>query len=311
MRIITDAEVGSVLDLRTTTDQLDRAFADLGHRRAASTLRVRAVTDGAMASALAAAWPEGGVTGGKVYATKDGVFTFVVVVFDLGGRLLAVMDGDSLTRIRTAAGTGVALRRLLPTPPAIATVIGTGRQCNGHLELIANELPDVSEVRVVGRRPDPLAAAVQHATQLGLPVVGVADADAGVSGAGLVITLTASREPLFDASHLADGAVVCALGATKPDRQELGPDVLGRAHTVVVDSLEGSRIECGDLIAAEAAGTFAWRDALELADVVADPALVGDRPSTGITVFESQGVALQDIAAAAIVVDRLAAPDRV
>ena len=305
MRVITDAEVGAVLDLATTTDWLERALGDLGRQRAASSIRVRATTGGAMASALAAAWPDGGVTGGKVYATKDGVLTFLVAVFDLDGRLLAVMEGDTLTRIRTAAGTGVALRHLLARPPEVVTVIGTGRQCRQHLELVAAELPGVGEVRIVGRRPGPRDTAVRAAVELELPAVGMADPVEAVQDAGVVITLTSASRPLFPGDRLPDGALVCALGATKHDRQELGPDTVARAGTVVVDSLEGSRTECGDLIAAAAAGSFRWDDALELAPVVADPALVAGRTGHDVVLFESQGIALQDIVAAAIVVERI------
>lgn len=308
MRVITNAEVQAVLDVPTTTDWLERALADLGERRAASTVRVRAEAPAGMASALAAAWPDGGVTGGKVYATKDGVFTFLVAVFDLDGRLLAVMEGDTLTRIRTAAGTGVAVRHLVSRPPEVVTVIGTGRQCRQHVELIRAELPDVTEVRVVGRRAGPRDAVVRAALEAGLPAVGLADPAVAVRDAGLVITVTSAREPLFPADALAAGALVCALGATKHDQREIGADTVARAGPVVVDSLEGSRVECGDLIAAAKTGVFLWDDALELAEVVAHPDLVAGRDDGAVVLFESQGMALQDVVAAAIVVDQLGTP---
>lgn len=304
MRLITDAEVTSVLDVRSVTDRLDRALGDLGRGRAASTVRVRATADGAMASALAAAWPAGGVTGGKLYATETGVFTFVVAVFDLEGTLLGIMEGDSLTRIRTAAGTGVAMRRLLRETPRIATVIGTGRQCAGHLELLADEFPGLAEVRIVGRRPGPLEAAYRHGTSLGLRVVTSVDAAAAVEDSDVILTMTSARAPLFPADRVQPGALVCALGSTKADRSEVDPAIAARADVIVVDSFDGARRECGDLIAAERAGHFAWEDVIELASVIADPQLLAQRTADGITLFESQGIALQDVVAGAIVVER-------
>ena len=303
MRILSDAEVAAVLDLRRVTDALEHALRDLGHGRAASTVRVRAAADGSMASALAAIWPAGGVAGGKLYATTKHGFSFVVTLFDLDGRLLGVMEAGSLTRVRTAAGTGVAIRHLLSGRPEVVTIVGTGQQGRSHVELVANELPDVAELRIVGRRPEARDALVRYASERGLAATAVAEPATAVRDAGLVITVTAARDPLFPADSLADGALICALGATKADRQEIGSDVVERAHTVVVDSLEGSLTECGDLIAAAEAGVLAWDDVIELAELVADHVRVEGAPNAGVTLYESQGIALQDVVAAALVVE--------
>lgn len=302
MQIITDDEVVARLDPAMLTQALESALVDLAEGRAASTMRVRASADGAMASALAAAWPAGGITGGKLYATRDGVFTFVTVLFDLAGRALALIEGDQLTRLRTAASTALAIRHLLPAPTRTVTVIGTGRQCPGHLDMLARELPDIDELRLVGVVPAELEAAAAHAARLGLPVVTSSDPAEAVTGAGLVLTLTSSRQPLFPASALADQTLICALGSTKADRVELGPDVVGRADRIITDGPDGARVECGDLLAAVAAGTCTWEQVEDLAVALADRVHGRAPRPTGVVLFESQGIALQDVVAGGLVV---------
>lgn len=129
---LSDEDVAGLLELGELTDATERAFRQLADGTASSTVRVRAAAGGAMASAMAAALPVEGVTGGKLYATVDGRFTFVIVLFDLDGRMIASLDGDALTRLRTAAGTAVAVRHLAPPGVRVAALFGTGRQVVGH-----------------------------------------------------------------------------------------------------------------------------------------------------------------------------------
>lgn len=302
MRVIDEAQVASVLTLAELTDALQAALEQLGRAEAATTVRVRAASNGAMASALAAVWPSGGVAGGKVYATHAGSFTFLVAMFDLQGRALAVLEGDQLTRMRTAAGTAVAIRHLASGPVRIATVVGVGRQGPGHLDVLAQECPDIAEVRIVGRRAASVEGMLAHGRALGLPVRTLTDADEAVADAELVITLTSAAAPVFSGAALREDALVCAIGATKADRREVDGVTVQRAAAVVVDSLEGAPQECGDLIQAVEEGVFEWEQMLDLATVLADPSGL---PPGGLRLFESQGIALQDVVAGAVVLRHL------
>ena len=297
---LTDDDVARLVDLPSLTDATERALRALADGTAASTVRVRASAQGAMASAMAAALPGEGVTGAKVYATVEGRFTFLIVLFDLAGRIVATVDGDALTRLRTAAGTAVAVRHLAPPAAEVAALFGTGRQSAGHARMLASELP-IDELRVVGRSRAATDELVAQLVADGLPARAVDDPAAAVAGAGVVVTVTASDVALFPGAALPDDVLVAAVGATKATRRELDAETVARADLVVVDSLEGSRSECGDLIQAEAEGAFTWDRTVELADVVAGrvPA-----PRPGRVVFESQGIALQDVAGAALAARR-------
>ena len=110
-----------------------------------------------------------------------------------------------------------------------------------------------------------------------------------------------TNEGYYSTVAIADHALVCGVGATKPQRCELDPELFGRAAGIITDSLAGAPDECGDLIHAVDAGIVAWADVLDLADVLAGRVHVGRAGPDGPVVFETQGVAIQDVVAAALV----------
>lgn len=292
-----DDTISGLLDLGSVTDAVRDAFAAWGTGAAATTARVRAATGGAMASAMAAVVPP--FSGGKVYATHGGDFTFVNVLFDERGRLLCTLDGDALTRLRTPAGCAVAVRALAAPGAATAAVLGSGRQAWPHIEMLLAELPAMTGLAVHARRPEAAAELVDRARAAGAPARVAVSADDAVAGADVIVTVTRAAQPLFAADAVADRALICAVGATKADRCEIPPGLVARCGAVVCDDVNGSRTECGDLLRAEAAGCFDWRDAVELHAVAAGRADVA-RAGTAPVLFETQGVALQDVAAAAL-----------
>jgi ornithine cyclodeaminase len=120
-----------------------------------------------------------------------------------------------------------------------------------------------------------------------------------VAGAQIVVTVTAAYEPLFPAAAIDDAALICAVGATKHDRAEIEPALVARSAAVVCDDVTGSRVECGDLIRAAAAGSFDWSAAVELHAIAAGTTTV-PRPTDAPVLFETQGVAIQDVAVCAL-----------
>ncbi|HET9602622.1 MAG TPA: hypothetical protein VFP08_13580 [Acidimicrobiales bacterium] len=291
----------ALLDLPSVTTCVDDAFRAWGSGQAATTQRVRAtVENGAesgMASAMAAVVPP--FCGGKVYATKDGVFSFINVLFDIDGRLLCTLDGDALTRLRTPAASALAIRHLAADGVEVAALVGAGRQAWYHLEMLRDELPTLASVRVHARRPEAAAALVHRAQEAGIPAFLAPTAAAAVDGAEVVVTATPATAPLFPASVVGDRALLCAVGSTKAGRCEIGPEVIERCVAVVADDVVGSMSECGDLIQAARQGRFDWVRAIELNAVVAGRVAV-TRAGNGPVLFETQGVALQDVAAAGL-----------
>lgn len=295
-----DQTIDSLLDMPAVIEVVGSAFAEWGVGSASTTQRVRAVVPNGMASAMAAVVPP--FSGGKIYATKDGKFTFLIVLFDIDGQLLCTLDGDALTAFRTPATCALAIRELAATPVAsltTAALVGAGRQGWLHLQMLAAELPGLQEVRIADINPQAAASMAARANEAGIPATVAANVADAVDGAQVIVTVTQSTAPLFPSSAIGNDALICAVGATKYDRCEIGPDVAARCAAVVCDDVVGSRVECGDLIQAHAAGSFDWSDAIELHAVLART-VQSPRAGAAPVLFETQGVALQDVAAAGL-----------
>jgi ornithine cyclodeaminase/alanine dehydrogenase-like protein (mu-crystallin family) len=169
--------------------------------------------------------------------------------------------------------------------------------------MLGRELPGLERLAVAGLVPSEVADVVGRACASGIPAVAAPAIDDAVAGADVVVTVTSSAEPLFAADVVGDRTLLCAVGATKYDRSEIGADVIARCASVVCDDVAGSKVECGDLIAAVARGAFQWEQAIELSDVLAGAVSV-DRAGDAPVLFETQGVAIQDVAVAALAYER-------
>jgi alanine dehydrogenase len=224
------------------------------------------------------------------------------------GRPLAVMDSGAITAVRTAAASAVAARRLARADSAVATIFGCGVQGREHVRALTTVLP-LREFRVHDvdpARAEAFARAMgtQHAAEFHA----VADAGAAARTSDVVVTCTPATACLLFEDDVRPGAFVCAVGADHPNKQEIAPRLMARARVVVDD-----RAACaagGDLHHALAAG------AMTLADVHADLAeiVTGARPGRAaadeVFLFDSTGLALEDAAAAQLVLHRARATAR-
>jgi alanine dehydrogenase len=218
------------------------------------------------------------------------------------GTPLAVMDSGSVTALRTGAATAVAARYLARPESRSATIVGCGVQGELQLAAIATVLP-LQHVRLVDTdvaRAEGLAARAR--SSLGIRVEAVSDLRGAVGTSDVCVTCTPSRAAFVSRDDIVAGTFIAAVGADNRGKQELEPALLA-ASTLVVDVLEQCA-EIGELQHALAAGLMT-REAVhaELGDVVA-----GRRPGRTrddeITIFDSSGTALQDVAAAVVVYEK-------
>lgn len=307
---LSDSTVAALVDPASAEIAVRDAFAAWGRGEAATTQRSRAAAGSTMASAMAAVVPP--YSGGKVYATTRDAggharFSFVNVLFHSDGSVLATLDGDAVTALRTPAMSAIAIEHLAMPGAHVATLIGSGHAAWPHAEMLGRALPQLTELRLCSRPgSSTLAALAERATAAGLPAKVVTECAEAVAGAHVIVTVTSSAAPLFPAAAVADHAVICGVGATKYDRAEIEPDLVARCAAVVCDDVTGSRVECGDLIAAAARGCFDWRRAVELSAVAAGTVSV-PRAGPAPVLFETQGVALVDVAVSALAYERAAA----
>ena len=214
----------------------------------------------------------------------------VVVMDATTGERLGLMDGSVVTARRTAALSMLAARELAPRPEGPLLIVGAGTQGRAHLEAFRDGL-GVSRVFVYSRSSKSAVSLAGHARSLGLEAEEVEGPREVLDEVSLVVTATTSSEPVLP-EEIPEGIFVAAVGSFEPEATEVPPALISTAR-VFVDTMEGAKEEAGDLIQAQRAGAFAWKDATPLEDALRS----FERPA-GTIVFKSVGDALWDLAAA-------------
>jgi ornithine cyclodeaminase len=238
-----------------------------------------------------------GIYPGNSAIGKDPHQGVVVLLDPATGEPQAIVNATAITAIRTAAVSAVATDVLARPDASVLAVFGTGFQAQRHVRAIA-EVRALTHVRVTGRdeaRGRDVASAL--AADIGVPVDYVVDKAAAVRDAGIVVTATTASSPVLDRAWLAPGAHINAVGACVPSARELDTETVA-ASRFVVDRRESALAESGDFrLAAAEAQLGPEHIAAELGDVLAGTAS-GRTGDDELTVFESLGLAVEDLAAA-------------
>jgi ornithine cyclodeaminase/alanine dehydrogenase-like protein (mu-crystallin family) len=299
--ILRESDVQDLIEMDDVIAAVDNAMRELGEGDALNEPRRRAFAPGGLLNVMFASYPGGKCTGLKAYTVSDGHVRFMVAMFKLDGALEALIESDFMGAYRTGAATAVAVRALGSAIPAKIALIGTGWQASTQA-LALSRVVEIDQLRVYSRNAEKRTSfAEEQAEQLGVETVAAETAEAAVRGADIVVTVTTSHAPVIEAEWVEPHAVVAAVGSNFRNRAEIPSELVQRAQTVVVDQLVAAQLESGDLIQAAEAGRFDWNEAVELGSVVAGRWERPDRP--GITLFESHGLALWDLAAASVVVE--------
>lgn len=221
-------------------------------------------------------------TGVKVVSTVPGNPSGLVAVFGPGGDPLGVVDGPTLTAIRTGAGAGLATSLLARADARVLAMLGAGAMARDQIAAVRAVRP-VERVLVWSRSRDRAAALAE-----GVGAEVAASADEAVAVGDVVTTATPATRPLFDAAAVRPGTHINAIGAFTPEMVELPPLAL-RDAWVVVEDRAAAAAEAGDLIQA------GRRPDAEIGDLLRGRA---EAPPGVTTVFKSTGIATMDVAAA-------------
>ena len=295
---LTEADVGALLTMDVALEAVEAAHRAHGLGRAIDIPRARTRVPTAALHVLQGGLPDEGVFGYKAYTSSRAGVRFLVHLFDAAsGAPLAVIEADRLGMMRTGAAGGVAAKWLAREDARVAGVFGAGWQAQGQLEALAR-VRRLERVKVFSRDEAKRRAFCERmAAQLGIEVVPAASAEETVRGSQLVVTITTASQPLFDGAWLEAGAHVNAAGSNALIRREIDEKTIQRAACVCVDSRATALREAGDLLPALEKGRLAEGQLVELGEVVAG-VRAGRRGADGITLFESQGMAIQDLAVA-------------
>jgi ornithine cyclodeaminase len=283
-----------LLDLDALMGALARAHEELSSGATSLPPRIAALTGKGLLGAMPAYSPTAGL-GCKLVTLFPGnsdrpTHQAAIVLFDPeNGSPIALMDGTYITATRTAAAAALAARLLARADAKILTIIGTGVQARTHARAFA-PIRDWAELRVAGRDT---AKAEALAAELGATAASFEDA---VRGADVVAATTHSAEPLVRAAWVGPGTHVSSVGYNAPG-SELDPELV-RAATIVVESRDSSFAPppggAPELAEVDRASV------VELGELVAGTRR-GRTTPVEITLYKSVGVAVQDLAAAALV----------
>ncbi|HMA30126.1 MAG TPA: ornithine cyclodeaminase family protein [Thermoanaerobaculia bacterium] len=315
--VLTRADVESLLDLDSCFAAVEEAFRQhgagevpapgaLGLRTAGGGFHVKAGILGG-SRPLFAAKVNGNFQGNDARGLPR--IQGVVVLADAeAGSPLAVMDSSAITRLRTAAATAVAAKHLARPDSKTIMICGCGVQGRAQLRALARVLAVEAVFCFDEERERALRFTQDLAPEVGFPIVAADDLRSAARASDVVVTCTPSKNPILFFGFLRPGAFLAAIGADSEEKQEVDSSLM--ASSTIVTDVTDQCAAFGDLHHALASGLVARGDVHgELGEIVA-----GRKPgrSSGkeIIVFDSTGMALQDAAAAAVVLERARATGR-
>lgn len=318
LRVLNAAEVRAALPMAAAIAAMKSAFAQLARGEAALPLRtqldlpahdaVAVIMPAYAAGSDALAVKAVSVYPGNARLGLPTIHGVVLVVDAATGRPAALLEGGALTAIRTGAASGAATDLLARPDASVAAIIGSGVQARTQLEAVCTVRP-ITEVRVFSaNRTEAERFAEELAGQGAAPadVRVVEDAAAAVRGADVICTATTSKTPVFPAAAVSPGAHVNAIGAYRPDMQEIEAALVQRAR-LVVDQREAALAEAGDILIPLQQGAIDESHIYAELGAIASGQTTGRTTAEQITLFKSVGLAVQDAVAAAIALERATA----
>jgi len=311
--LLTRDDVLRVLTMDACMDVVEDAFGELAAGTAELPLRIGIKPPGGIALYMPAYLREMGALACKVVSvykenpSKHNMPTTIgkVLLQDPAtGDVICIMDGGYLTAVRTGAASGVATKYLAREPEGqVAGIFGAGVQARMQLWAVA-EARKLSRALVYDPQPDAVQSFIGDlAERLDLEITVADSPDDLLEQADILCTASSSSTPLFDGEKVRPGTHINGIGSHTPNARELDTAVVARS-TFVADSREGCLSEAGDLmIPVEEGAITADHIHAELGEIVAG-ARPGRQNDEEITLFKSNGLAIQDAATAKLVYDK-------
>ncbi len=296
--LLRESDVEKLATMEMALVAVEEAFRLQAENKAHNAPRRRCRLSEGLLHVMSASLPTLGLAGLKSYTSIGARTTFHVLLYSSeSGGLLAVMEANLLGQLRTGAASGIATKYMARKEASRAGILGTGFQARSQLAALCAVRP-IKSLMAYGRDQNRRTQFCREMSEkLGIEVVPASSPEEAVREMDVVIAATTAREPILDGVWLAPGTHVNAVGSNHMNRQEIDTETVRRAACVVVDSLEQSRLESGELNLAAEAGAFFWEDARELGLVVTGDFPGREDPSE-ITLFKSNGIALEDVALA-------------
>lgn len=315
MKLLNKKEICKVFPMKEAVQAAKDAFRNSSDGKGETPLRTAIETDEGVLLFMPAYQRETGYASLKIYDNFTGNLakglptssSQVILMNAKTGEIVALMDGNCVTQIRTGAASGAAFDVLGRRDAVKGALIGTGGQGMRQLEamLCVRNLKEVKVFDIVEQQKEAFVkAANERLSDYGTKITASASADEAVEDADLLITVTPSKRPVFDAAKCKPGLTVSCVGAFRPEMQEMDPKILPMASKIFCDSTDAVLEESGDLIKPLLEGVITKEDITgELGDVLANRKK-GRESDDEIIVFETVGIGLQDLYAAKVIYKR-------
>lgn len=313
MRIISESVVNRAVSMREAIEAMRAAFIDLSTGRADVPIRQVIVPGRHEGQTLIMPGYLAGIDAlaTKIVSLRPGnpekglplIYGIVLLIDAATGRTLAVIDGRSLTAIRTGAASGLATDLLARGDSATLALFGAGVQAATQLSAVLAVRP-IERIFVYARRRDGVEnfiGKMRDRIDGRVELIAAGSASEAVRAADVVCTATTSETPVFDGEDLKAGTHVNAVGSFTPRMQEVDFATLRRSARIVVDSIPAAMHEAGDLIQAIDAGVISVDDIRDEIGQIAAGLKPGRTSEDEITYFKSVGNAAQDVALAEII----------
>lgn len=293
-----ESDVEKLATMNMAIEAIEQAFGLQGEQKVDIAPRRRCRIGQGMLHVMSASVPTSGYAGLKSYTSVAGINRFVVLLYQGDGQLVALIEADRLGQLRTGAASAIATKYMARQESSRVGIFGTGLQARSQLQAICSVRP-IKTAIAYSRDPEKREKFCREMTgSVGIGVYPAATPEEAVKEMDIIVTATNSKEPVFKGEWLSKGTHINAIGANFLSRQEIDAETVKKSACVVVDSCEQAMLESGDLASAAKAEAFYWEDARELGLVVVGE-FPGREDADEITLFESQGIALEDIALAA------------
>ena len=236
-------------------------------------------------------------------------FAQVLLIDASTGDILSILDGTYVTQLRTGAASGACFDILARKDAKVGALIGTGGQATTQLQAMMTAR-DLDLVKIYDSSEERLNAFVKQVreefSEFRTEIVGVASSDEAIEDADLLVTVTPSRNPVFDGSKCKPGITVSSIGSYQPHMQEMDPEILKRASKIYFDSKSAVMEESGDILIPLKEGIITEADITgEIGDVILGN-IAGRENDDEIIVFKSVGIGVQDLMAAKTIYENAA-----
>jgi alanine dehydrogenase len=301
---LTEADVRGLATVKDAIATLEGLFATWGDAATINLPRQRARAGNGLFNLMGAAWGAKQLFGLKAYYGGGNGGRYHALLYSAAdGKLQAMIEADALGQMRTGAASGLATRLLANPGARILGVIGSGRQAFTQVAAIC-AVRRIDQVLVFSPTASHRESFAQEiGRELDVAAQPVASAEAAVTEADIVVTITKAAQPILRANWLKSGVHINVAGSNSEGRREIDGETVLRSTVRATDHLAQARVEAGEYIDLVAAGRLKWQDIVELGNLLTGKAS-GRRGPADITLFKSLGIGLEDIAFADLIVRR-------